>query len=390
MNKRELFKKRQKYIIIFFLAISVVQTISAQKIEFYRHLVFRESPFSDIKGIHPIDKETSEKETHYRFVHDKENRLVEVSHRLGDFIINDNDNWDSFIWFGSKMTIEYQGNQEIRHFYNRVNQRIEAHGKMYKAVFDLNEAGERTAVRFYDKKDNPAENGWNIHRYQWTIEENGFVLEERFSLNDEPRSIRPDFPFFKARLEFGKDDMLDFIYHLDVNGNLINNTMKAAMDRIVYDNEGNFSRWMVFDKNKKPAEGNAPEFAIGEHLYDVRGNKVELRGYDVAGRPKSMPNGVARVLNTYDKFNNQIEVKILDINDQLLQHVKREYSSDGKRIEWMKFYDAKENLTLHPQAQFAAMKFEYKADGSLEKMMKFDANLKEILSNSGTIKSKSD
>jgi hypothetical protein len=57
--------------------------------------------------------------------------------------------------------------------------------------------------------------------------------------------------------------MLDFIYHLDENGNLINNNMQAAMDRIVYDNEGNFSRWMVFDKNKKPAEGNAPEFAIG-------------------------------------------------------------------------------------------------------------------------------
>ena len=108
-----------------------------------------------------------------------------------------------------------------------------------------------------------AENGWNIHRYQWTIEEDGSVLEERFSLNDEPRSIRPNFTFFKVRLEFGKDNMLDFIYHLDKNGNLINNNMKAAMDRIVYDNEGNFSRWMVFDKNKKPAEGNAPEFAIG-------------------------------------------------------------------------------------------------------------------------------
>ena len=51
-----------------------------------------------------------------------------------------------------------------------------------------------------------AENGWNIHRYQWTIEEDGFVLEERFSLNDEPRSIRHNFTFFKVRLEFGKDN----------------------------------------------------------------------------------------------------------------------------------------------------------------------------------------
>jgi hypothetical protein len=58
---------------------------------------------------------------------------------------------------------------------------------------------------------------------------------------------------------------------------------------------------------------------------------VELRGFDEE-RIKSMSNGVARILKTHDQFNNKIEVRILDINDQLLQHVKREYCSDGKHI----------------------------------------------------------
>ena len=364
---------------LFALLLMISSNVLAQKTEYYRHLIFRESPYSDIRGIHQIDKATSDNETHYRFVYDDQNRLVEVSHRLGDFIINDNNNWDSFTWYASKMTVEYMDNQEIRYYYNRLDKNVEAHGKMYKAVFDINESGERTAVKFYDKDNNPSENAWNIHTYQWTIEGEGNVLEKRFNLKNEAQPIRPDFTFYTVRLEFGDDDVLDFVHHLDENGERINNSMKAGMDRIVYDQEQNFSRWMVFDKDLKPVEGNAPEFAIGEHLYDARGNKVELRGFDVIGRNKAWPNGAARVLNTYDKYNNQIEVKILDLQGNTMQHVKNEYSEDGRRIEWIKYLDENGDLSMPEGAPFAAIKFEYAEDGSMSGRKRFDQNLKEII-----------
>ncbi|MCB0372041.1 MAG: hypothetical protein KDD31_03405 [Muricauda sp.] len=367
---------KKAHLVLFALLIN--GSLFAQRMEYYRHLVFRESPYSDIRGNHQIDRETSAKETHYRFVYDDKDRLVEVSHRLGDFIINDNDNWDSFIWFGSKMTIEYSNNQEVRYYYNRLDERIEAHGKMYKAVFTLDENGRRTSVKFYDKDGKPSENAWHIHRYEWTDLGDGNVLEKRFDLKNESQPIRPDFTFHAVKLEYGNDDLLDFVHHLDDNGNYINNTMKAGMDRIVYDQEENFSRWMVFDKDLKPVEGNAPEWAIGEHLYDSRGNKVELRGFDVTGRNKAMPTGVARVLNTYDRFNNQVEVKILDLDDNVLEHVKREYSKDGRRITWLRFYDAEGNLTVHPRAKFAQMKFEYGKDGSMIGRKFYDDKLNEV------------
>ena len=370
-----------QFVLIIVITIISLQTTNAQKTEYYRHLVFRESPFSDTRGIHQIDKTIAQKETHYRFVYDKQNRLVEVSHRLGDFIINDNNNWDSFIWFSPKMTIEYDNNKETRFFYNRLNQRIEAHGKMYKAVFDINEKGKRIAVKFYDKNNAPSENSWGIHTYQWTILGEGNVMEKRFNLKGKPRPFRPDFTFYTVRLEFGNDDLLDFVHHLDKDGNRVNNSMKAGMDRIVYDQEGNFSRWMVFDKDLKPVEGNAPEFAIGEHLYDARGNKVELRGFDVVGKNKAMPNGVARILNTYDKYNNQVEVKVLSLKGETMQHVKREYSKDGIRIEWIKYFDAYGKLSMPQGAPFAAIKFEYTEDGKMKGRKRFDNELKEIKNN---------
>ncbi|MDF1698904.1 MAG: serine protease [Saprospiraceae bacterium] len=354
---------------------------SLQKTEYYRHLVFRESPYSDFKGIHPIDKDQSMEEAHYQFVYDRQNRLVEVSHKIGNDLIGDNGNWDSFMWFNAKVTIAYSEGKEVRHFYNRLDENIETHGKMYKAVFTLDERGQRTSLKFYDKEDQPSENAWGIHSYAWTEHNETSVMEERFSLNGESRTVRPNFTFHKIKLVYGNDDYLDFMYYQDEDGNLINNTMKAAMDRIVYDNEGNFSRWMVFDKDKKLVEGNAPQLAIGEHLYDTRGNKVELRGFDVEGRSKAMPSGVARELKSYDSYNNQIEVKTLDIDGKMMEHIKQEFSVDGKRLEWIKFYDDQGNLTMHSSGQFAALKFEYDANGRFAARKNYDVNLKEIKNN---------
>lgn len=368
----------KKQLLTLVIILMGVQSSFGQKKEYYRHLIFRETPYSDTRGNHPIDEKTAMKEAHYRFVYDNQNRLVEVSHRLGNDIIADNGNWDSFIWFSPKMTIEYSGNQEIRHFYNQFDEKIEAHGKMYKAVFKLNAEGKRTDLHFYDKEGNPSESSWGIHKYEWTYLEDGNIIEKRFNKKGESRPVRPNFTFHTIRLEFGEDDLLDFMVHLDENGKLINNTMSAAMDRIVYDQEENFSRWMVFDNELNPVEGNAPQLAIGEHLYDCRGNKVELRGFDVTGKNKAMPNGVARQLNTYDTFNNQIEIKTFDLEGNQLQHIKREYSIDGKRVEWIKCYDTNGNLTMHPSGQFAAIKFEYEKDGRTIKQKFYNENLQEI------------
>lgn len=371
----------QKFLLTCILLGTFAAISLAQKTEYYRHLVFRESPYSQTRGIHKIDKIKAQKETHYRFVYDDQDRLVEISHRIGDFIINYNNNWDSFIWFSPKTTIEYKDGQEIHHFYNRLDQRSEVHGRVYKAVYTLDDKGRRTSVKYYDQEDKPSESTWNIHTYEWTHEDTGTIIEKRFNLNKEPQTFRPDFTFYTVRFEFGDDDLLDFVHHIDDEGKYINNSMNAAMDRIVYDQEGNFSRWMVFDKDMNPAEGNAPEFALGEHLYDARGNKVELRGFDVIGRPKAMPNGVARVLNTYDEFNNQIEVKVLDIQGNTLQHVKRTYSEDGRRIEWIKYLDTEGNLTKPQGAPFAAIQFEYADDTSLSGRKHYDENMKEVTLN---------
>ncbi len=361
------------------LTIATIYCINlgAQHSEYYRHLVFRETPYSDIRGNHSIGRLTAQNEAHYKFVYDEDGRLIEVSHRIGDDLIADNGNWDSFIWFAPKVEISYSGSHEIHYYYNHLDEKSEVHGKVFKAVFALNKNGQRLSLKFYDRVGDPSLNTWGIHHYQWTPLEDGIVIEKRFDLEENPQTIRPDFTFYTVKMEFDNDGLLDFIYHIDETGNIINNSMKAGLDRIVYDQEDNFSRWMVFDKDFNPVEGNAPEFAIGEHLYDCRGNKVELRGFDVRGRAKAMPNGVARVVNKYDLFNNQIEVRTYNLDGMLLQHAQRIFSEDGRRVKWIKFLDVDGNLTMHNSGQFAAIEFVYDKNGvAIQKF--YDGEMNEL------------
>ncbi len=70
-------------LIIVLVAISFnYSNVYAQKTEYYRHLVFRETPYSDLRGIHPIDKTTAVNETHFRFVYDNQNRFVDAKGEL--------------------------------------------------------------------------------------------------------------------------------------------------------------------------------------------------------------------------------------------------------------------------------------------------------------------
>lgn len=349
-------------LLVIFLTVSNEIVKASQTTEYFRHLVFRESPLSQHKGIYPITQKEAKQVAHYRFDYDEEGRVVEISFRIGDDLIALNGNWDSFTWWSSKIAISYSEGQEEVTFYNRHNEVHPGFARVTKAIYEVDEDGKRVAVHFLNNGEK-AENHWNVHRYEWSHLGNGEVLEQRFNLKGEPVTLRPNLTFYTVKLAYGEDDMLDFMYHINEDGELINNTLGAAIDRIVFDQHGNFSRWMVFDENRELAEGNDPQLALGENLYDQFGNKVVLRGYDVYMNPKAMPNGVAYVKRKYDRFGNLTEEAYRDINNV---HIVREvsiFSENGKRKVGREFRDDNGNLENFPGVGFAREEIVYNENG---------------------------
>ena len=81
------------------LSISVITPFLAApaSADLYRHILFRESPYSAYQGIHELEPGLSDEVAHFDFDHDEAGRLIAITHRIGNVVIADNGNWDSFI-----------------------------------------------------------------------------------------------------------------------------------------------------------------------------------------------------------------------------------------------------------------------------------------------------
>lgn len=336
-------------------------SIQAQKApEYFRHLTFRESAFAPYKGIHPINAEQAKGAAHYRFEYDDKDRVKMLSHQIGDELIADNGNWDTFIWFSPKVTIEYGKGKETHRYFNVDNVASEVHGKVYRAEYKLNAENQRVSMHLFDKEGQPSLNAWGSNHYTWSTDSEGRITEKRYDLNGKQVAIRPGFDFYEIRLDYDKNGLLMFMTNYGLDGKITNNESGAAIDRIYYDQEGNFQRWSVFDKERNPIEGNIPMVHIGEHLYDKHGNKVGMRGFNRYGEPINFSWGPFSVKKGYDKFANQNQVVNFSKPDVVFNTTNFEYTKDGLKRQWMKFVDTSGELISSPRlGGAAALEFHY-------------------------------
>ena len=329
----------------------------------FRHIMFRETPYAPYRGIYKLDKRAKQNTAHYQFSYDKDGRVTEIRYQINNALIRGNEVWDSFIWFAPKVKISYHTNREIHTYFDAHDNQISAHGNVYRAVYALDAEGKRTSLQFFDKFAKPAESEWNIHRYEWR-HENGKVYEKRFNLAKQQQPLRPAFRFYEVELTYDNDNKLAFVKNLGLEGKPTNNDSGVGIDRITYDQNGNFSRWQVYDKKGNPVEGNRPMVHLGEHLYDEFGNKVGLRGYDRFGNRMAFSWGAFEHVRTFYKNGNQKSHLIYDTQGELTRHLAIEYSEDSSHIRWLKSLDKNNQLAASPMlGGAAALGFEYQKDG---------------------------
>ncbi|WMS88929.1 hypothetical protein [Pleionea litopenaei] len=337
--------------------------------KFFRHIMFRESPYASYRGIHAVEEKLPKDLAHYQFQYDQQGRVIDIAYQINDRLIRDNQVWDSFIWFAPRVSIRYESNKEIHQYYDLSNNQVAVHGQVYQAEYALNKQGERVSLKFYDQSGAPVESEWNIHRYEWR-HANGKVYEKRFNLDNEQQPLRPVLEFYEVELEYNQKGQLAFMRNLGLTGEPTNNSSGAGIDRIVYDHNGNFVRWQVYDKDGKPVEGNRPMVHIGEHLYDEFGNKVGMRGFDRYGKRIPFSWGAFEHVSVFDKHGNQSEHLIYQADGRLDRRLSIEYTEQLTEVEWLRSLTEAGDLIASPMLGGAAtMKLVYHDDGTVERQL---------------------
>lgn len=333
--------------------------------DLYRHIMFRESPYAPYQGIHALIPELSGEVAHYDFDHDEQGRVIQITHQIGDVVIANNGNWDSFIWFAPQVRIRYEDGAEIHTYFDADGEQMHAHGRVWEARYTLNDTGERIALAFFDADGAPSESEWNVHRYDWRPSDDGHIFERRYNLAGEMQPLRPVFHFYEVKLEYDHQGRVAFLRNYGTDHTPTNNDSGAGIDRITYDLAGNFIRWQVYDRDGNPVEGNRPMVHLGEHLYDAHGNKIGMRGFDRYGNEIPFSWGELYSRNDYDERGFRVGIRSFDTEHQQTQHIRYVFSPDTARTQEIQSLSLAGELEAHAALGGAArLVIETDADGN--------------------------
>ncbi|RDY57896.1 hypothetical protein [Flagellimonas nanhaiensis] len=295
------------------------------RVEYYRMMVFRESPYAPIKGAHQISEKEAEHCLHFKVQYDSENRPVLIEYRRGNNLFpHDATNRVFFPYFlrAPKTVIEYLEDKEIRTFFDIRNEPMTVSGLVFKEIYNYVD-GERVNLAFFSRNDTPIENDWGIHNYEWKKLSNGRVQEKRFNIDGEQARIRPEFEFYAVQMEYDERGFIKRLYNYGLEGELTNNSTGVAYDELRYNSAGDFEGWSVFDVNGNPVEGNDPMVHRGEHSHNSKGYFVEYKSYDAEGNLMSDRRNSQINKRFYNDWGDFVQSRYYDLNEEKLTSEER-------------------------------------------------------------------
>jgi hypothetical protein len=315
--------------------------------KYWRHLKFSETPYDRFSGLHALTAEEASTVNSYKFTYNEEGKLVSVEYCRGNELL------DGSQAGAPKITITWEGNKEIHHYFDRKGQPRERSG-YFTAEYTLDGNGVRTGLRFLDRDGNPAENRNGIAWYNWKILANGQLRENRYNLKGEETVLNRFCPFYELR--FSYDDK-GFVRNM---ANYQGDTMYNC------------------------TEENCGDIGVSAFSFDYNdaGDLTQFTVRSLNGQLSNLYWGWARFENKVDADGNVIERASFDQDNEPLGGlsvpvIQSVYDAHGSLVE-RKFMDADRNLMNDPHSGIAVSKYVYNDAGQPVDTLNFNAEMVEI------------
>lgn len=311
-------------------------------VEYYRNLQFSETPYDIEKGTHPLTSDEATTINSYKFTYDNSGRLLSV-----EFVRNNVLLGYSSMQSAAKITYDYTGNKQIKHFFNKDNEPIES-GGVFAFEYTLDANGNRTGLMFLGKDGAMVENRNKIHSWTWSILPDGMVRELRYNLAGEETVMNPFCPFFELR----------FTYNDKGYVTRMANYMADTLYNCTAENCGDIGvSYFTFTPNEN---GNVENFAV----------------FNVIGQMSNLYWGWSKRINKFDENGYVLETAYLDQDDEyvggkMVPVTQNVYDSHGAVTEVMSM-DKDRNVINSPENGVAITEYKYDEPGNRTGTLKFD------------------
>jgi hypothetical protein len=322
---------------ILFIIISYTAQAQNQSLQiaYFKHLVFRETPYAATKGRIPISEERSKNENHYKLSYNTSNQLVLIEYKFGGVLVNRRraGNMDGFRNIATKTKIQYLGDNEIRTFYDVNNIQCSNPMNVYKEVYNYNKKGEKIGAKFYDKNDKLTNNSWNIAEYLWSSTTDNGIVEKRKNTDSVFVTMRPYYKFMTTLYKYTNDGILISMNHIDDDHNLIDDESGVAIDKAEYDTNLNLIGFKFYNTKNEPVIGSFLKSAGGKIEYDEHGNCVKYATINLDDK-LMISRKKAYDVYQFDTAGNVVEISSYDTSDEVVKLrnvLKRKFIYNSKK-----------------------------------------------------------
>ncbi|MFA6401544.1 MAG: hypothetical protein WCX31_07965 [Salinivirgaceae bacterium] len=315
---------------------------ASAKVKYYRQILFSETAFDDIKGIHEINAEEAKTINNYKFTYDEKQRPVTIEYGRGSILLG-NASTDA-----TKIAIAYTDSSETRTYFDKDTVPQVVDGDVFKSVFSLDANGQRTGLKFYGKDGTQIENRNKIASYTWTKLPDGMIKENRYNMAGTEVVMNPFCPFFELRFTYNE---------------------KGHVTRMA-----NYQADTLYNCTAE----NCGDIGVSYFLFknSDKGDLLEFSVHNTTGRYSNLFWGWAKFVNTVDSVGNVIETAYWDQDEEYLSGKKvpvyqYKYDAHGAKIE-TSFLDSNRNLINHPQSGVAITEYAYNELGQPTDTIKYD------------------
>jgi YD repeat-containing protein len=281
-------------------------------------------------------------------MYDNSGRLLSVEFVRGDELLG-----YSSMRGAAKITCEYSGNKQIKHFFDENSQPVESEGA-FTSEYTLDESGNRTGLKFFDRNGQPVENRNKIHSYVWTILDDGMVQEKRYNLANEETVMNPFCPFYELRFAYN-----DKGYVVKMA-----NYMGDTLYNCTAENCGDIGvSYFTFEPN---VYGDVESFSV----------------YNVTGQMSNLYWGWSKRISKYDENGYVLETAVYDqdneyVGGKSVPLTQNSYDKHGALIETRNM-DKDRNIINNPENGVAITEYKYDEKGNRTETLMYDKDRKPV------------
>lgn len=317
------------------------QSEADENVKYYRHIQFSETSWDVESGIHPLTAKEAESINNYKFTYNENKQLIGVEYNRNGVLL------DYSSMGASKITYTYEGNKQLKNFFNDKGEATKSGGAQ-TFEYTVDNSGMRVAMCFLDENGEPTENRNKIYNYKWKKLADGMIQELRYNMAGEEVVMNPFCPFYELRFSYDEKGYLVRMANYD-DDTLYNCTEENCGDIGV--------SYFLFENSK---DGDVVNFSV----HNTSGQLSNLYGGWAKRANVIDENGYVLETAQFDQDNEYLGGKRLPITASV-------YDEHGAMVKKITM-DKDKNISNNPDNGVAIVEYKYDEEGRRIETVEYD------------------